>query len=132
MSNEIYASYCVLRKQGTTTSQCFPILVLARNVNKPTQRDNIKPSNLRERRLRRQLLTRFLLTRLVIALFCDGCNVLLIHSAPNEMYASWSNDMLDRSNEIMDRSNDMLDRSNDTLDRSNEIFGERATSIQSR
>ncbi|GFX14000.1 hypothetical protein TNCV_612052 [Trichonephila clavipes] len=31
----------------------------------------------------------FLVTRLVIPLFCDGCNVLLIHSAPNEMYAFW-------------------------------------------
>ncbi|GFU74665.1 hypothetical protein TNCV_2648341 [Trichonephila clavipes] len=43
-----------------------------------------------------------------------------------------SNDMLDRSNDMLNRSNDMLDRSNDMLDRSNEIFGERATSFQSR
>ncbi|GFT44343.1 hypothetical protein TNCV_5053911 [Trichonephila clavipes] len=33
--------------------------------------------------------TGFLFTRLVIVLFCDGYNVLLIHSAPNEMYAFW-------------------------------------------
>ncbi|GFX45972.1 hypothetical protein TNCV_2163471 [Trichonephila clavipes] len=36
------------------------------------------------------------------------------------------------SNDMLDRSNDMLDRSNDMLDGSNEIFGERATSFQSR